>query len=122
MTDIIPVPGDVIIRVLGNIEKNLKEAEFPRLTEEEITDDGETYMALRCPRCGGSISEGGELFAHGVGWTQEENEPLGEWDFDHGTVSFGQPDRPDTETLYYTHGDSPGHAVSLPEGWTENWT
>ena len=122
MSAVEPVAEDGFIEWLGYAEKYLKLAEFPRLVEEEITDDGETYMALRCPRCGGSISEGGELFAHGIGWTAEENEQLDNDSFDHQRIPFGHPDRPDTDTLFITHGDNPGHAVSLPEGWTVDWS
>lgn len=114
------VPEDALIAQIAATEIALRDAVFPRLVEDEVTDDGETFKALRCPRCYSIVSEG-ELFAHGIGWTQEGNEDLGDWQFDHRRVSFGQPDRPDTSTVYYTHGDNPGHGVSLPEGWKEDW-
>jgi len=114
------VPEDALIAQMAATEIALRDAVFPRLIEAEVEDDGETYMALRCPRCD-SLVEEGSLFAHGIGWTQEENQDVGDWQFDHGRVSFGQPDQADTSTLYYTHGDSPGHGVSLPEGWKEDW-
>jgi hypothetical protein len=116
-----PHSNDDLIAQIRDAELELRDAEFPMLEVEEVTDDGETYMALRCPRCGDLI-DSEELFAHGIGWTAESNEYLGDWQFDHQRVSFGEPDQPDTETLYYTHGDNPGHAVSLPEGWGADWS
>lgn len=113
------VPEDALIAQIAATEIALRDAVFPRLVEELVEDDGETFKALRCPRCGLIIDD--DLYAHGIGWTQEESEPMGDWQFDHERVSFGQSDQADTSTLYYMHGDAPGHGVSLPEGWKEDW-
>jgi len=118
MTRIKPVPEDALIQAYEDAKKNLAAAAFPALMVEQVTDDDETYIALRCPRCGDLIEEG-DLRAVSPAESWDYNEQIEE---DTRWVSFGQPDTPELEeTLYITHGDGPGHGVSLPDGWREAW-
>jgi len=114
------VPEDALIAIYEAAKENLRRAAFPALMVEQVTDDDETYIALRCPRCGDLIEEG-DLRAVSPAESWDYNEQIEE---DTRWVSFGQPDSPDLEdTLYITHGDIKGlaHGVSLPDGWTETW-
>lgn len=116
------VPEDALIAQYDELQTKLRAAEFPALVAEEVTDDGETYMALRCPRCGHTIDDG-MLVAVSPAESWDYSEELDDHAFDHQRVTFVQDERPDLEaTLYYLHGDNPGHAVSLPDGWKEDWT
>jgi hypothetical protein len=124
VTAVTPVPGDALITAYEAAQMELRDAtdSFPRLAEETVTDDGETYLALRCPRCGNIVSDG-DLFAISPAEHWAPNDYPDDDAFDHQRVTFDSSERPDLEeTLYYQHGDSPGHAVSLPEGWSEDWT
>lgn len=113
------IPEDALIERYHAAQQELREAAWPELTVESYLDeDGEPASALRCPRCGDLIGEG-ELRAVSPAESWDYNEEI---DVEVEVVPFGQPDNPDLEdTLYITHGDSPGHGVSLPEGWTEDW-
>ena len=112
------IPEDALIAQWEQLKEDLRAATFPALVVEQVTDDGETYTALRCPRCGRLIARG-DLRAVSPAESWDYNEQI---DGDIPMVSFGQPDNPDLEeTLYITHGDNPGHGVSLPDGWTEDW-
>lgn len=116
------VPADALIAQYDAVQAELRDAVFPRLEVEEVTDDGETFMALRCPRCDGIISDG-TLFAVSPSEHWGPNDYPDDDAFDHSRITFDSSERPDLEeTLYYLHGDNPGHAVSLPEGWREDWT
>ena len=122
MTIIKPVPEDALIEAYDVAQSALRNAAFPALVVEEVTDDDETYMALRCPRCGNLIDDG-TLAAISPAESWDYNEYPDDDAFDHQRVTFVQDERPDLEeTLYYMHGDTPGHAVSLPDGWTETWS
>jgi hypothetical protein len=119
-----PVPEDAVIEAYDAAQTAVRDVtdHFPRLVEEEVTDDGETYMALRCPRCEGLISDG-DLFAISPAEHWGPNDYPDDDAFDHHRVTFDSSESPDLEeTLYYRHGDYPGHAVSLPEGWSEDWS
>lgn len=119
--ELTPLPGDSLIALHEKIQEAIRAVDFPQLVEEEVTDDGETYMALRCPRCDSIVSDG-DLSAVSPAEQWAPNEYPDDDAFDHRRLTFDGSDRPDLEeTLYYKHGD-PGHAVSLPDGWTENWT
>lgn len=114
--------GDALIAALGAAQSAVRAHTFPALVEEEVTDDGETFMALRCPRCDGIVSDG-DLFAISPAEHWAPNEYPDDDSFDHHRIYFDSEERPDLEeTLYYSHGDTPGHAVSLPDGWAEDWT
>ena len=116
------VPQDALIEAYDRAQSELREASesFPRLVVDTVTDDGETYMALRCPRCGLTVDDG-ELYAISPAEHWGPNDYVDDNAFDHQIVTFDSSERPDLEeTLYYMHGDN-GHAVSLPDGWTEDW-
>lgn len=116
-------PIDELIAAYEAAQRALRDASSgaPALVEEEVTDDGETYMALRCPRCGELVVEV-ELFAVSPAEHWAPNDYPDDDAFDHRRITFDSSERPDLEeTLYYKHGES-GHAVTLPEGWSEDWT
>jgi hypothetical protein len=114
--------GDALIAALAAAQTAVRNHTFPQLIEEEVTDDGETYMALRCPRCDYLVDDG-DLYAISPAEHWAPNEYPGDDAFDHRRLTFDSGERPDLEeTLYYNHGDGPGHAVSLPAGWSEDWT
>lgn len=114
------VPADDLLDRYGALQAEIRAAEFPRLIVVEVEDDGEKFKALRCPRCDALILDG-ELFAISPAEDWADNPDLDDVDFDHRRIWFssGRPDL--EETLYYSHGAEPGHAVRLPEGWTEDW-
>lgn len=107
-----------LIDLFGKIEKAITDREFPALVVETVTDDGETYEAVRCPVCGSLVSDAGDIYAVDLAhrWS-----PI-EFDVEHDDADVSGGDTEVGVTLYYWHDTHPkGHAVSLPEGWTENW-
>lgn len=117
--------GDALIEAYYAAQNDLRGHAFPALNPETVTDDGETYEALRCPRCGGLV-DADALYAVSPAEHWAPAEEIGDWELDHGVITFERGENPDLdETLYYSHG-MPGqddsHAVSLPNNWTENWT
>lgn len=111
--------ADKLIERLGALYKEIRAAQFPRLMVETVTDDGETFEALRCPRCQGLV-DADDLYAVS---------PAESWDhaydvdsdaaIENRTVTFYAPGGAEWgDTLYYLHHD---HAVTLPEGWQEEW-
>lgn len=120
MSTITRVPEDDLIDTYQAAKRALYDATFPALLIEEVTADGETYMALRCPRCERLVNAE-SLCAVSPAESWDYAEDIDDDSFDHQRVYFSQDERPDLEeTLYYLHNDN--HAVSLPEGWTEDWT
>lgn len=114
-----PCEGDALIARYFELEVEIRSAQFPKLAVEEVTDGGETYMALRCPRCG-SLATEDNLAAvdRALRWSYV-HEPDDD-SFDHQRLLFnGDGDGDYDATLYYLHNEN--HAVSLPEGWTEDW-
>lgn len=109
--------GDKLIEQWYALAEQITATEFPRLEVEEVTDDGETYDALRCPRCGGLADEDSlAAVDQSIRWNYAEG-----IDMDDEGVTFDGGGYSDYgSTLYYLHNDD--HAVSLPEGWTEEWT
>lgn len=112
------VEGDALIRIYETAQKMVREAVFPALIEEEVTDDRETFMALRCPRCGQLVDE---LYAVSPAEAWSPSEDVDSDDaFDRRRITFDPSERPDLEeTLYYKHDE---HAVALPDGWVEVWS
>lgn len=119
MTKITYHPGDALIAEYQALEEAIRRTAFPALEVETVTDDGETYQALRCPRCGGQVND-----ANLAAVDQSTRWNYADWpdddSFDHERLTFNQGDSDFDSTLYYLHNDD--HAVSLPDGWTEEWT
>lgn len=115
-TDIHPI--DTLIARYEALAEEIRHAEAPRLTVEEVTDDGETFMALRCPRCG-TLADYDNLAAVDQSTRWNYADAPDDDSFDHERLFFDSADHEAGETLYYLHDDD--HAVSLPEGWTEEW-
>ena len=119
--DLTALSGAELVELHKAVEKQLPLADYPQLVVETVTDDGETFQAVRCPVCKSIVSEGFSGL-HAVDTALRWTEP--EFDMDHDEVDlYGEDDdAPWGETLYYWHEAYPkGHAVSLPEGWRENW-
>lgn len=112
-------PGDDLIAYLAVLQEEIRGMAFPALAEEEVTDDGETYTALRCPRCGMLAGEG-NLAAVDLSERWSYADEPDDDAFDHQHVTFNHGDDNYGDTIYYLHNDD--HAVSLPDGWTESWT
>lgn len=122
MTRVAHVHEDNLIRDVERALAALTEgaARFPALVVETVEDDGEVFDALRCPRCKYLID--GDLFAVSIDQNAIENEELYDSHFDHRQIPFDPDvDRDLGDTIYYRHGDNPGHAVRLPDGWRESW-
>lgn len=122
MTAVTPDAGDALIQAYADAQAALRAHSFPALTPETVTDDGETYEALRCPRCG-QIVEGPDLYAVSPAEHWAPGDVIDDRAFDYGRVMFDANERPYLEeTLYYSHGEpGAGHAVSLPGTWREEW-
>ncbi|CAM5530620.1 hypothetical protein [Leifsonia shinshuensis] len=114
-----PHPADALIAQLDDLMDAIRVAEFPALVAEEVEDDRETFLAVRCPRCGDLVeSEDLRAVTPAFLWIAADDI---ESDETHarGAVSFYNDQTPDLEeTLYYRHRE---HAVRLPEGWREDW-
>lgn len=92
-------------------------AAAPVLTIETVSDDGETYQALRCPVCARLVSDGGELRAVDVSTRWSSAEP----DVENRQMDVTAGDHDYGSTLYYVHWTGEAHAVVPPEGWSESW-
>lgn len=100
--------------------------EAPELQPQTVTDDGEEFEALRCPVCN-LIVNAEELRAVDVVERWSYNEEMGDEDFNHRQVIFdgtsGEQNIEYDITVYWTHGDTSAACfVTLPEGWTEEWS
>lgn len=108
--------ADAMLATIESLHQQVWAA-APVLTVETVTDDGETYPALRCPVCGQLVTDSGDLYAVDVStrWstaeTDDENQQM--------RVSRGDDDY--SSTLYYLHATREPHAVVPPEDWTESW-
>lgn len=92
--------------------------EFPALAEAEVTDDGETYQALRCPWCGAVLTGEEDIAAvdQAERWTRSDW--IGDEDFQRHQLPISFDDRGEFgDTLYYKT-ECCEKPVSLPEGWT----
>lgn len=120
----LPDDGPALVALWQQLEAKIETASFPQLTVEEVTDDGETWTALRCPTCG-SLVDDNSVYAvdTDVRWS-----PVGvdDADFDHETVEVYGGDTEYGSTLFYWHDatweGSPRHAVALPDGWKGDWS
>ena len=118
--DLTTLSGAELVELHKAVEKQLPLADYPQLVVETVTEDGETFQAVRCPVCDSIVSHGGEgLYAvdNALRWTSAE------FDLEHEDVDLNGENSNYGDTLYYWHATySEGHAVSLPEGWTEDWS
>lgn len=112
-----PAPtADAMLATIESLHQQVWAA-APVLTVETVTDDGETYPALRCPVCDQLVTDSGDLYAVDVStrWstaeTDDENQQM--------RISRGDDDY--SSTLYYLHATGEPHAVVPPEDWTESW-
>ncbi|QHC60982.1 hypothetical protein [Rathayibacter sp. VKM Ac-2760] len=112
-------PAPAADRMLAAIESLHQQvwAAAPVLTVETITDDGETYQALRYPVCARLVSDGGELRAVDVSTRWSRAEP----DAENRQMDVSAGDHDYGSTLYYLHRTGEAHAVVPPEGWSETW-
>lgn len=112
--------GAALLQAMRDSIKAVREHTFPRLEQVTVEDDGETYEALRCQVCDGIVSED-DLASVSVDEHWCYNEYVGDSALDYRQVTFDSDiDRDLGETVFYLHNDD--HAVSLPEGWTEDWS
>lgn len=123
MTDIEWRPIDDLVSKRDDLDAEIRaEAEGDEMLWLVIVDiedeDGETIPAIRCPRCGEIVGED-ELYVVDVAERETE---VYELDFDAETACLDSDSDADWgETIFMKHGNSPGHAVALPDGWTEDW-
>lgn len=93
---------------------------FPALIEAAVTDDGETYRALRCPWCDSLITGDADLAAVDYAERLSYSNLIGDAEFDRSSVSFDYSGDADFgDTLYY-QTECCDNPVALPEGWREN--
>lgn len=120
MTEVEPVIGDLLISKRQELEQQIRSYRFPELVGEEVTDDGETFMALRCPRCGHLVTADSlSAISPAEHWAYADDVDSDDA-FDYQRITFYVGESPDLdETLYYQHNDD--HAVNLPDGWKEEW-
>lgn len=112
-------PIDALIDRYYALAEEIRNTEAPRLIVEEVTDDGETFTALRCPRCG-TLAGYDNLAAVDQSTRWNYADAPDDDSFDHERLFFDGRERGDYgSTLYYLHNDD--HAVSLPDGWMEEW-
>ena len=114
-----PHPSDKLIEQIGALFDQIRSSDFPALIPEWVEDDGETFPALRCPRCG-YLVESDDFYAVSFAehWTSA-NDLEGDATHERSRIYFSNDEIPELEdTLYYRHDD---HAVSLPDGWREDW-
>ncbi|QHC68724.1 hypothetical protein GSU68_18625 (plasmid) [Rathayibacter sp. VKM Ac-2759] len=108
--------ADAMLATIESLHQQVWAA-APVLTVETVTDDGETYQALRCPVCARLVSDGGELRAVDVSTRWSSAEP----DVENRQMDMTAGDHDYGSTLYYVHWTGEAHAVVPPEGWSESW-
>ncbi len=112
------IPEDDLIAQIGELFEKIRAAEFPELTVEEVTDDGETFTALRCPRCD-RLVDADDLYAVDFAerWTSADDVDI-DSAIDYREIRFSFDELGEFgDTIYYRHDD---HPVNLPDGWTES--
>ena len=112
-------PGSRAEELLATIEELHQQvwAAAPELLIETVTDDGETYEALRCPVCQTLVTDSGELRAVDVSTRWSSAEP----DMENCQMDVTAGDHDYGSTLYYLHWTGEAHAVVPPSGWSEDW-
>lgn len=109
--------ADQVLQLIEQLQQEVT-AKAPELVTVTVTDDGETYEALRCPVCGLLVNDGGDLHAVDLSERWNSAEP----DMDNSDMDVSQGETDYGSTLYYLHNVGASHAVNLPAGWTESWT
>lgn len=119
-----------LIELKDLIEQRIKGAVFPELivrdetrpvtTSDFVTVDADEQKVY-CPWCGdgaGDEIEAEEI--HSVDWNSQS--VYGAY-FDHDMASIGtnEPNEGEWDTIYWVH-EPCGKPVSLPKGWTVDWT
>lgn len=110
--------ADALLATIEQLQQQVWAA-APVLMVVTVTDDGETYRALRCPVCDQLVTDSyGDLYAVDVStrWN------IAETDDDHQQMSVSRGDDDYSSTLYYLHTTGQPHAVVPPEDWTESWS
>jgi hypothetical protein len=98
-------------------ETTIRSFLFPALIEAKITDDGETYDALRCPWCDAVITGDNDVSAVDMAERWNASTEIDDEDFQHKQLPFYfDADSEFGDTLYYRTGccEKP---VDLPDGW-----
>ena len=93
----------------------------PAIFIDQVTDDeGETFPAFRCPRCGNLIdTEDFYAVTPAESWIKPCDLEADAEEPEEKQITFSNDDIPELdETLYYLHDD---HIVALPEGFSEWW-
>ena len=112
--------GDALLQAMRDAIQAVKAHQYPELYEDTVEDDGETYQSLRCPVCGTLASEG-TIAAVSVDEHWCNNGETDEDSLDHQYIAFDPDiDRDLGDTIFYIHNDD--HPVSLPDGYTEQWS
>lgn len=114
--DITNMTADEMLTAITSLQQSIW-GKCPELVEETVTDDGETYQALRCPTCG-TLVDDSEAF-----WGVDVSERWSAARPDHERQELDMSDGDDDydSTLYYLHGDDQPHPVVPPMGWRERW-
>lgn len=106
------IPEDEELLRYERAQADLRATKFPALVEVEHGD----AILLKCPRCEEILSDE-EVYAVSPA---EDWATLDGYSPSRRIAFFYTEGHPELgETLYYKHGDNPGHAISLPEKWTE---
>ena len=109
---------DLALRVRDMVTTYVRDAEYPALQVEQITDDGETYDGMRCPWCHVDVANADELVA------LDENDRVttftaDDFDWDRHSISTTYDGHGQFDGLDYVHLEC-YRPVALPEGWREN--
>lgn len=108
--------GPIFVNLRAHLDVLIRSASFPRLTVENVTDDGETFVALRCPVCGSLVTDE-DLALIQVSERRFMADEIMEEDFIHERITFeaGGIRFGSSNLSYYLHDDR--CMVALPENW-----
>lgn len=107
---------DLLLTLLATVRDRLRNAEFPEMIAHDVWDDGESYLALRCPRCESSSPDSSGIMAVDLSerWTTGDEEI----DEERHAVSFTYDETAEYEGSHYQCAQCYG-PVTLPDGWRE---
>lgn len=117
---LIAASPEIALAAFYALSEKISELKFPELLVEDVDDDGDTFKALRCPRCRQIVSEGDGFSEVDLAIRWNPSMGISEEEFVHNQVLISTSDS-NFETLHY-RCDQCGEAVSLPEGWISSWT